>query len=304
MFRSRWNAMPANDVAVRPAAALAARPRLFARARRRRSPCASCRGAGPRRATASSCSPPTRRDATPSPADGCPRSSWRGATAAAEPREAVRLGDDRRRSTGACAASSLHDRSARRPLRRGRRAAGAPAPSPDRSGPARRGARVQRRALRCCPSSQPDQVALRAALAARDRGGRAGRTSCARCAPARLAPAAGARRASSSTTRTCAGASYGFIDYRRLARARRRARLPRGDGDDPARRRAAARGRPRGCSRARRDRLSLVFHGNDHVKHELLAAGRRRSARSPLAAQAVRRIERFERRARPAASTA
>ena len=34
--------------------------------------------------------------------------------------------------------------------------------------------------------------------------------------------------------------SYGFIDYRRAGRARRRPRLPRRDGDDPAGRRAAA----------------------------------------------------------------
>jgi hypothetical protein len=45
----------------------------------------------------------------------------------------------------------------------------------------------------------------------------------------------------------------------------------------------------------RADRLSLVFHGNDHVRGELLAPGDDATALA-LAAQAIRRIERFERR--------
>ncbi len=45
----------------------------------------------------------------------------------------------------------------------------------------------------------------------------------------------------------------------------------------------------------RADRLSLVFHGNDHLRHELLAPTDDVTALA-MAAQAVRRIERFERR--------
>ena len=58
-------------------------------------------------------------------------------------------------------------------------------------------------------------------------------------------------------------------------------------------------GRPHGPTvslfRRRRDRLSLVFHGNDHVKQELLRPRAPDDALA-MAAQAMRRIERFERR--------
>ena len=91
--------------------------------------------------------------------------------------------------------------------------------------------------------------------------------------------------------------SYGFIDYRELARPRRRARLPRRDGDDPAGRRASAPADGVALQR-RRDRLSLVFHGNDHVKKELLRPREPDDALA-MAAQAMRRIERFERAHRP-----
>jgi hypothetical protein len=49
--------------------------------------------------------------------------------------------------------------------------------------------------------------------------------------------------------------------------------------------------------RRRRDRLSLVVHGNNHVKHELSAPVARGDELS-LAAQAIRRVTRFERRTR------
>ena len=47
--------------------------------------------------------------------------------------------------------------------------------------------------------------------------------------------------------------------------------------------------------RERPDRLSLVFHGNDHIKGELMAPKDVAGA-TAVAAQALRRIERFERR--------
>jgi len=89
--------------------------------------------------------------------------------------------------------------------------------------------------------------------------------------------------------------SYGFIDYRRLvdhADAHgyhaSMAMIPL-DAGRPHRPTVSLFAR-------RRDRLSLVCHGNDHVKEELL---RPRDADDALAmaAQAMRRIERFERRA-------
>ena len=46
---------------------------------------------------------------------------------------------------------------------------------------------------------------------------------------------------------------------------------------------------------ARRDRLSLVFHGNNHVKRELMQPQTRTAAVS-LTAQALRRVQRFEHR--------
>jgi hypothetical protein len=88
--------------------------------------------------------------------------------------------------------------------------------------------------------------------------------------------------------------SYGFIDYRRLVE----------HADEHGYHAAMAMipldaGRPHESAAAlfkrRRDRLSLVVHGNDHVKRELL---RPRDPHGALAsaAQAIRRIERFERR--------
>jgi hypothetical protein len=88
--------------------------------------------------------------------------------------------------------------------------------------------------------------------------------------------------------------SYGFIDYRRLV-----------DHADAHGYHASMAMIPLDAGRShrptvslfarRRDRLSLVCHGNDHVKEELL---RPREAGDALAmaAQAMRRIERFERR--------
>jgi hypothetical protein len=88
--------------------------------------------------------------------------------------------------------------------------------------------------------------------------------------------------------------SYGFIDYRRLvAHADAHgyhvamAMIPLDAGR--AHRPTAA------LFRERSDRLSLVVHGNDHVRHELLGPSESDAALT-LAAQALRRIERFERR--------
>jgi hypothetical protein len=88
--------------------------------------------------------------------------------------------------------------------------------------------------------------------------------------------------------------SYGFIDYRRLAE----------HADAHGYHAAMAMipldaGRPHGPTVSlfarRRDRLSLVYHGNDHVKRELLRPREPGSALA-MAAQAVRRVQRFERR--------
>lgn len=88
--------------------------------------------------------------------------------------------------------------------------------------------------------------------------------------------------------------SYGFVDYRRLVEEADRhgyhaamAMIPL-DATRPHRPTVA-------LFAARRDRLSLVFHGNDHLRDELLMPSDGSAALS-LAAQSVRRIERFERR--------
>lgn len=88
--------------------------------------------------------------------------------------------------------------------------------------------------------------------------------------------------------------SYGFIDYRRL--------VDHADAHDYHASMAMIpldAGRPHrptaSLFRRRRDRLSLVFHGNDHVKEELLRPRAPDDALA-MAAQAMRRIERFERR--------
>ncbi len=89
--------------------------------------------------------------------------------------------------------------------------------------------------------------------------------------------------------------SYGYIDYGRLVR----------HADEHGYHAAMAMipldaGRPHTPTaelfRRRSDRLSLIVHGNDHTKGELLATGSDASART-IAAQAVRRIQRFEQRA-------
>ncbi|WP_028060557.1 hypothetical protein [Candidatus Solirubrobacter pratensis] len=89
---------------------------------------------------------------------------------------------------------------------------------------------------------------------------------------------------------------YGFIDYRELvAHADRHdyhavmAMIPIDA--------AWAHGPTVELFRRRRDRLSLVFHGNDHVKRELMRPPTRDAALS-LLSQALRRVERFERRTR------
>lgn len=88
--------------------------------------------------------------------------------------------------------------------------------------------------------------------------------------------------------------SYGFIDYERLVK----------HADEHGYHAAMAMipldaGRPHpptvSLFRRRADRLSLVVHGNDHTKDELLAARDDAAART-IAAQALRRIMMFERR--------
>jgi len=88
--------------------------------------------------------------------------------------------------------------------------------------------------------------------------------------------------------------SYGFIDYRELlAHAERHgyhaamAMIPLDARRPHAETQSLFASRP--------DRLSLVFHGNDHVKGELMAP-RDRGTALAMVAQALRRIERFERR--------
>jgi hypothetical protein len=89
--------------------------------------------------------------------------------------------------------------------------------------------------------------------------------------------------------------SYGFIDYERLLR----------HADEHGYHAAMAMipldaGRPHmrtvDLFRRRADRLSLIVHGNDHTKGELLVTGHDAAAQT-IAAQAVRRIQRFEHRA-------
>lgn len=86
--------------------------------------------------------------------------------------------------------------------------------------------------------------------------------------------------------------TYGFIDYRQLVTHADEhnyhavmAMIPRdARSADPATARLFAQ---------RRDRVSVAFHGNDHIKRELLTDDRRLALR--LSAQALDRIERFER---------
>jgi hypothetical protein len=88
--------------------------------------------------------------------------------------------------------------------------------------------------------------------------------------------------------------SYGFINYRELLEHAdahgyhvAMATIPL-DAGRPHRAAAA-------LFRERPDRLSLVFHGNDHIKGELMAPKDVASA-TAVAAQALRRVARFERR--------
>ena len=88
--------------------------------------------------------------------------------------------------------------------------------------------------------------------------------------------------------------SYGFINYAELLEHAdahgyhvAMATIPL-DAGRPNRAAAA-------IFRERPDRLSLVFHGNDHIKGELMAPKDVAGA-TAVAAQAMRRVERFERR--------
>jgi hypothetical protein len=88
--------------------------------------------------------------------------------------------------------------------------------------------------------------------------------------------------------------TYGFIDYARLLEQAQahgyHASMAMVPLDGRLQHRATV-----GLFRRNPERLSLVFHGNNHVSRELMRSSDRLSA-LPLAAQAVRRAERFESR--------
>ena len=88
--------------------------------------------------------------------------------------------------------------------------------------------------------------------------------------------------------------SYGFIDYNRLADHAEKHGYHAAMAMIPL-----DAGRPHAPTvdlfQRRADRLSLIVHGNDHTKGELLATEDDDTART-IAAQAVRRIQRFEQR--------
>ena len=87
--------------------------------------------------------------------------------------------------------------------------------------------------------------------------------------------------------------SYGFIDYRRLIEHADAHGYHAAMATIPL---DARRPHPRAVAmfKARPDRLSLVFHGNNHVKRELMEPSERHAL--ALTAQALRRIEGFEAR--------
>jgi len=88
--------------------------------------------------------------------------------------------------------------------------------------------------------------------------------------------------------------SYGYLDYNRLAADARRVGYHVAFATIPLDTWHASRAAVR-LFRSHRDVLSLLVHGNDHLRHEL---GRSRDSGQSraLLAQARRRIERFERR--------
>ena len=142
----------------------------------------------------------------------------------------------------------------------------------------------------------------RAAVRAARRSARSPRSpSSTSCARSRRPPAGARRRCGrrcTSTTRTCAGAATASSTTASCSSTPTRTattspwrRSRSTPGAPTARRRALFRERP--------DRLSLVFHGNDHIKGELMAP-KDVAAATAVAAQALRRVERFERRSRPA----
>ncbi len=289
-------------VAVSPASALAARPRLFAaleaafpvsfvalgRRRaaggRRRRCIAFAHGrapAGPRGPGAAPGSRFSRCTATETRTAGAEDFRLRST-----PGVDARLRDVV--LSGRLSARGARPRRRRGPGRRGLRPGLDGVGGPGARAPrARRAGRARRR-----------RAPLRAALRARAGRGRPHPLPARRLGARRLAPAAAAgddalRRPEPAL------AQLRLHQLRRAARARRRARLPRRHGDDPARRRAAPNRAAAALFRERPDRLSLVFHGNDHIKGELMAPKDVADA-TAVAAQALRRVERFERRSAPA----
>ena len=91
--------------------------------------------------------------------------------------------------------------------------------------------------------------------------------------------------------------SYGFIDYRELLAHADAPRLPRGDGDDPARRAPAARGDPVALrpssgpavarlprQRPRQGRVDGATRSRDRARHGRAGAAPRRALRAPIRA--------------------
>ena len=131
---------------------------------------------------------------------------------------------------------------------------------------------------------EPGRGALRAALAARDRG-RGARPVPARavCAPAGWRPPP-LRAAFVFDDPNLRWRSYGYIDYARPRRPRRRARLPRGDGDDPARR--VAPHRPTASLFARRARPPVARVPRQRPRQARALRPTDRDAALAMAAQA------------------
>ena len=158
---------------------------------------------------------------------------------------------------------------------------------------------------RALPELAPDQVLY--ALLSPARRSRPSRwsTSCASSPRAGRLAAPPLRAAFVFDDPNLRWRSYGFIDYRPAGRARRRARLPRVDGDDPARRGPAARA-PTARLFARAARPALARLPRQRPR-QARAARRPTDPQAALrhgGAGACARIERFERRSARCRSTA
>ena len=279
-------------VAVRPATALSARPRLF-EALAQAFPVSFHDGSPVQPPTDATIAFVGEQGALPltGDGDGGPTFEVQGDPSRAEDREAVRLGDTEavdRRVRGI----SLHDRLVGTPLPEGDEVLALAA-----SGPAwtvTRDATPVHRVRSVLPELAHDEVLY--ALLSRRPIASVALVHFLRelCRPAGWRPPP-LRATFLFDDPNLRWRSYGFIDFRRLLEHAGRhgyhaamATIPI-DAGRPY--------RPAAELFARNpDRLSLVFHGNDHVKRELLNTREHASALA-LAAQAVRRVARFERRA-------